>query len=999
MFEFRDIIVLSLSVSIFRNGEAIEGTTNLFYPDIAASPGDFILGGIFPLHEFNALYPCGRHIRSMGSILRYQAMIFAIEEINRRDDILPNVTLGYMITDSCHTDMTASAQVLRIVIQKQIENKCSLGNESIPIDMNRVVGFIGPQASDASILVANILGVLQVPQISFLATTDVLSDRIRYSNFFRTVPSDVFTVEALVDLLKRYNWRYISAVYTPGDYGSMALQRLFRRTINHNICFGQVISLRRGANIDEEFDAVIHRLRMVRKARVVVLYISNTADVITLMKHVNRLNATEEFIWIGSDTWPWHVKDMENQGGAMIGSFALRPYTIKVPEFDNYFTNLQYKDVVNNVFLRKFMETKFRCSRNATNPSKKCKPDLRITERHGFFSDSKVSLVIDSVYAMVFGLNTVYMECIDVVSRRKSTFHRRDEILECVTQEKVVQAIRDVSFEGLTGEIAFDLFGSTLEKRFEIVNMKRGVLGNLQMQRVGIWYIDQVDIEGQVGSHEETDKRNVKRKDRGQYCYDVQRQNTIKECINITRTTQENDIDLDDLEIMTEIESLAGNLVMDTDAIYWPRIDPGEGGVIPESVCSRDCTVGSKRQFSTLCCWTCQRCRMNEITDQNQTNCITCPPHYWPDQSERKTCLKIRATRRSWGDTSNIIMIIFTAFGMSLATLILIVFVKYREDRLVKASSREMMFIMIAGLYVSFIVVFFFVSTPSVTSCYVDAFGLGLSFTMCYAPLLTKTRRIYVIFKSGSKTTQKPRFVGTRSQLVIAIVLIIIQIIISTIIAIASPPSIIREMPNPMEPHVEITCNVSIGGMIASICYNVCLILLCCAFAWKARGLPANFNETKFIMISVYTTLILWIAFIPSYFTASAGHHRVTLRNLALIINAYVTIICMFVPKLYAIFCANETSGTGKTGDVSQARDNSVVPSNLGNNTIVVSDADKVYKSAVLGANTSLDDPRSVAAMFTTKSVGSNLLPSRLMMSTTSKRSSESTVAIAQLES
>jgi hypothetical protein len=37
-------------------------------------------------------------------------------------------------------------------------------------------------------------------------------------------------------------------------------------------------------------------------------------------------------------------------------------------------------------------------------------------------------------------------------------------------------------------------------------------------------------------------------------------------------------------------------------------------------------------------------------------------------------------------------------------------------------------------------------------------------------------------------------------------------------------------------------------------------------YAIKTRNVPENFNEAKFIGFAMYTTCVIWIAFVPIYF-------------------------------------------------------------------------------------------------------------------------------------
>ncbi|CAD6227725.1 GSCOCG00006179001-RA-CDS, partial [Cotesia congregata] len=82
--------------------------------------GDIIFGGIFPMHEqviIIIIYgelPCGA-VKEEKGVQRLEAMLFAIDEINRNDELLPNTTLGALILDSCSSDTYALDQSMEFV--------------------------------------------------------------------------------------------------------------------------------------------------------------------------------------------------------------------------------------------------------------------------------------------------------------------------------------------------------------------------------------------------------------------------------------------------------------------------------------------------------------------------------------------------------------------------------------------------------------------------------------------------------------------------------------------------------------------------------------------------------------------------------------------------------------------------------------------------------------------------------------------------------------------
>lgn len=101
-----------------------------------------------------------------------QAMIFAIEEINNSSTLLPNITLGYRIFDTCNTVSKALEATLSFVAQNKIDSlnldefcNCS---EHIP----STIAVVGATGSGISTAVANLLGLFYIPQVSTLMSVE-----------------------------------------------------------------------------------------------------------------------------------------------------------------------------------------------------------------------------------------------------------------------------------------------------------------------------------------------------------------------------------------------------------------------------------------------------------------------------------------------------------------------------------------------------------------------------------------------------------------------------------------------------------------------------------------------------------------------------------------------------------------------------------------------------------------------------------------------------------
>ncbi|KAL4696952.1 hypothetical protein H8959_002650 [Pygathrix nigripes] len=165
---------------------------------------------------------CGA-VREQYGIQRVEAMLHTLERINSDPTLLPNITLGCEIRDSCWHSAVALEQSIEFIRDSLISSeeeeglvRCVDGSSSSFRSKKPIVGVIGPGSSSVAIQVQNLLQLFNIPQIAYSATSMDLSDKTLFKYFMRVVPSDAQQARAMVDIVKRYNWTYVSAVHTEG---------------------------------------------------------------------------------------------------------------------------------------------------------------------------------------------------------------------------------------------------------------------------------------------------------------------------------------------------------------------------------------------------------------------------------------------------------------------------------------------------------------------------------------------------------------------------------------------------------------------------------------------------------------------------------------------------------------------------------------------------------------------------------------------------------------
>ena len=226
-------------------------------------------------------------------------MVYVIDKVNANITLLPNISLGFEIYDSCSYDAIALQASLQMVplVEGTSAFVCNDTMES------PVFGIVGAQRSSSSMQAALVLGHYHIPQISFLSTSDELSNIDRYPYFLRTVAPDRFQVQVMVDMIRHFGWKYVSFLNSDDSFGKSA-QRSFRQQADElDICLGIVRTISLYAD-ENTFDQVVDELlyKLPTQTTVVLLF-AQLETVYGILSAATRAKAYKSIIWIGGDGW------------------------------------------------------------------------------------------------------------------------------------------------------------------------------------------------------------------------------------------------------------------------------------------------------------------------------------------------------------------------------------------------------------------------------------------------------------------------------------------------------------------------------------------------------------------------------------------------------------------------------------------------------------------------------------------------------------------------
>ncbi|CAH0585979.1 unnamed protein product [Chrysodeixis includens] len=796
----------------------------------AVVEGDIILGGLMMVHSRSEGATCGP-VMAQGGVQALEAMLFALDAAARLGLAPPAVRLGAHVLDDCDND-TYGLEMALDFIKGSISNIDDAEYACNATAVRKVIsGVVGAASSVTSVQVANLLRLFKIPQVSFFSTSPELSNKARFEYFTRTIPSDLHQVRAMVEIVKKLGWRYVSIIYEESNYGIKAFEELETLLARNDICIAVKERLVKDSGEADEhaYDAIVARLLSRPRARGVIVFGSDQ-EVAGVMAAVGRLRATDAFGWVGSDGWSARALVSEGNEAAVEGTISVQPQANQVLGFREYFLNLTVENNPRNPWFVEFWEDQFKCRYpgSARTPynvqyERMCSGTEQLSADNIEF-EAQLQFVTDAVLAFAHAIRDMHRE---LCGGKPGLC----DAMRPASGATLLRYLRQVRFIGLSGdEFHFDSNGDG-PARYNILHFKQVSAGVYRWMKVGR-YLD-------------------------------------------------------------------GELVLDMDEIQfkWNERHP------PESVCSAECELGQAKQYveGESCCWHCFNCTQYEIrSPDKETSCEECPLGTLPSAS-RTICAPVPELYLRPDSPAAIGAMAFSSLGMLLTTFVLVMWGLRGDTPVVRASGRELSFVLLAGIMMCYLVTFALVFRPTDVLCSLQRFGTGFCFTVVYAALLTKTNRIARIFDASKHSARRPSLISPKSQLFICSVLVSIQVVIVVVWQIISPARAIHHYPTREDNMLVCDSYIDASYTIAFF-YPIVLIVVCTVYAVLTRKIPEAFNESKHIGFTMYTTCVIWLAFVPLYFgTASHVPLRVTSMAVTISLSASVTLICLFSPKLYII--------------------------------------------------------------------------------------------------
>jgi hypothetical protein len=364
----------------------------------------------------------------------------------------------------------------------------------------------------------------------------------------------------------------------------------------------------------------------------------------------------------------------------------------------------------------------------------------------------------------------------------------------------------------------------------------------------------------------------------------------------------------------TNIGQWLGRLTMNSSSLS--RLDKL---LSVKSRCSERCTSNQVEKHipgKPICCWTCEECSLTSIVVNK--SCQECDLGFMADEKAGR-CVKIQEIFYSLDNRVSMFLVVpplvFSFLGTLGVIITMTIFIRFNDNPLIKASGRELCYILLTGLFLSFIFPIVCILRPSRSKCLAQFVLDSLPITISFVSIAVKTNRIFRIFDKNRQFNQPLLFMRPLHRVIFTFLLIFLEILMLLCLIVMHFPE--GKLIYLSATEVQLACSTSATQILLSHVYNIILIIICTYYAFKTRHVPTRFKETKIIAFAMYASCFIIVTFmVMSAVAANRGADGIlepAIHSYRVVFMASIILLSFFGSKVYSLFF-HKRSNSGLQG-------------------------------------------------------------------------------------
>ncbi|XP_035881047.1 taste receptor type 1 member 3 [Phyllostomus discolor] len=864
--------------------------------------GDYVLGGLFPLGLAEETGLRDRTQPNTTACTRFSSLgllwalagKMAVEEINRGSTLLPGRLLGYDFFDTCSDSVVAMKPSLMFMAEaggRDVAARCDYAQYQ-----PRMLAVIGPHSSQLALVTGKLFGFFLMPQVSYGASMDRLSDREAFPSFFRTVPSDRVQATAMVELLHTLRWNWVAALGSDEEYGRQGLSLFSSLASTRGICIAHEGLVPLPGAAGRDLDAVQELLHQLNQSSVqVVVLFSSPEAARTLFSHSIHCRLSPK-VWVASEAWLTSDLVMTLPGMAQVGTvLGFLQRGAPMPDFSSY-VQTRLALAADPAFCASLEEQQPGLEEHVVGP--RC-PQCDHT------SLDKVSTGLPhhqtfAAYAAVYSVaqalhNTLLCNASGCPTREPvQPWQVRGCGVSCAGPACLLHrrgwgsGPRAAGLAPPTAAHAQQLLAKMYNMSFRVrgLTLRFDASGNVDLDydlKLWVWRDPTPELRT-VGSFD-----GHLRLQRSQMRWHTPS--------NMVRGTG---------QLRTEVcpawgrgrgRQPSGALVLR------PR-------QVPVSQCSRSCEDGQVRRVKGFhsCCYDCVSCTAGSYRrSADDLVCTQCERDQWsPDRSAR--CFPRRPKFLAWGEPATLLLLVLLGLALGLALAALGLFVQHRDSPLVQASGGSRACFGLACLGLVGLSALLYPGRPRPAQCLAQQPLLHLPLAGCLSTLALQAAEVFVESELPPSWADRLRghLRGPRAWLAVLLAVLVEAALCAWSLG-AFPPQVVTDwqvLPTEVLVHCRMHSWVGFGLPHSA---NAVLASLCFLGTFLVHGRPGRYNGARGLTFAALAYFIPWLSFVPLFANVHVAYQPAVQMGISLLC-ALGILATFHLPKCYVLLWRPESN-------------------------------------------------------------------------------------------